>query len=118
MSKIIEHFNINEIKIVHKIEILVLKCNKRINKILTKNLYFALILNKKNKFLKIANFLDFLCLNLLRKNLYRILDKSITEPSFRKLIKIEIFKVPTGTFSEFIILFNELKSEMEENSNM
>jgi len=60
---------------------------------------------------KVFIFKDNLCLYLLIKKLYRILDRSIKDFNLRNLIKNEILKAPKGTFSEFVNLFNLIKKE-------
>ncbi|MFX1391250.1 MAG: hypothetical protein ACFE9Z_14385 [Promethearchaeota archaeon] len=105
-----------EMKTVYHIEISVLKCKERIYKIKLKRTIIDRLKNKFNFSLMISYIVELFYLYLLRKNLYRILDKSIKEPNFRKLIKTEILKAPIGTFSEFFILFNDLKREIRENS--
>lgn len=100
------------------IEYLILKYKKRIE-IINKKQFKLLTLLKKLYFLsKIFLFKDHLYLYLFSKNLYRILDRSIEDANFKKLIKTEILKVPKGTFSEFLNLFNDLKNELCKKSLM
>ena len=66
-----------------------------------------------NKRMKISFLNDNLQLYLLRNLLYRILDKCITVPKIRELVKIEILRAPEKTFSDFVHLFYELKKELD-----
>lgn len=88
--------------------------------------YNKLVMNKKRKLRKLLNFQgnfnkrmkisflnDNLQLYLLRNLLYRILDKCITVPKIRELVKIEILRAPEKTFSDFVHLFYELKKELD-----
>ncbi len=100
------------------IEYLILKYKKRIE-IINKKKFTLFTLSKKLYILsKPYLFRDYLYLYLLRKNLYRILDRSIKEANFKKLIKNEILKAPKGTFSEFLNLFNDIIKELCKKSLM
>jgi len=100
------------------IEYLILKYKKRIE-IINKKKFTLFMLSKKLYILsKPYLFRDYLYLYLLRKNLYRILDRSIKEANSKKLIKNEILKAPKGTFSEFLNLFNDIIKELCKKSLM
>ncbi len=88
--------------------------------------YKTRVLKKKRKKLKLLNypiplrnilrftfFKDNIHLYLLRKIVYRILDRSIKDHNVRKLVKREILKSPEGTFSEFVKLYKELRNEKD-----
>ena len=88
--------------------------------------YKTRVLKKKRKKLKLLNypiplrnilrftfFKDNIHLHLLRKIVYRILDRSIKDHNVRKLVKREILKSPEGTFSEFVKLYKELRNEKD-----
>lgn len=107
-----------QVKTKEIIEYLILKYKKRIG-IINKKKFKLFTLSKKIYLLaKPYLFRDYLYLYLLRKNLYRILDRSIKEANFRKLINQEILKAPKGTFSEFVNLFNDIKRELLKKTLM
>jgi hypothetical protein len=83
---------------------------------MNKNRKMRKLLNFQGNFnisMKISFLNDNLQLYLLRNLLYRILDKCITIPKIRELVKIEILRAPERTFSDFVHLFYELKKELE-----
>ena len=107
-----------QVKTKEIVESIILKYKKRIE-IINQKRFKLFTLSKKLYILsKPYLFRDYLYLYLIKKNLYRILDRSIDEANSRNLIKTEILKVPKGTFSEFLNLFNDLKNEFCKKSLM
>ena len=77
-----------------------------------------IISSKKSKlFLKISLFKENLYIYLLKKYIYRILNKLLKDSKLSELIKEEILKAPRGTFKEFLELYNELTQELQKTSN-
>ncbi len=77
-----------------------------------------IISSKKSKlFLKISLFKENLYIYLLRKYIYRILNKLLKDSKLSELIKEEILKAPRGTFTEFLELYNELTQEIQKTPN-
>jgi predicted transcriptional regulator len=87
-----------------KINVLVLQNNRRIERI-NKRSYQFFRLSKKLRTISILFiFKDHFYLYLLRSNLYRILNRSIKDTNFRKLIKLEIQGI--SEFQEHCVDFN------------
>jgi len=97
-------------------EALILRCKRRIEINNSKKYKLDMYSKKLLSIFKIIYFLDNLYLNLLRNNLYRILNKSVIDSKVRKLVKLEILKAPEGTFSDFVKLYNDLKEEISKSS--
>ncbi len=99
-------------KTTELIETIIALYSARIVKIERKKLKVLYYRMQRHTQMKISFFIDNLQLCLLRNYLYRILKKYITKPVIRNLVKKEILKAPSRTFSEFIQLFNELRKEL------
>ena len=97
-------------------EALILRCKRRIEINNSKKYKLDMYSKKLLSIFKIIYFLDNLYLNLLRNNLYRILNKSIKNTSVRQLIKLEILDAPKGTFTEFVNLYNDIQLELYKRS--
>ena len=77
-----------------------------------------LLSSKKSKIiLKISVFKDNLYIYLLKNYIYRILNKILKDSKSLELVKKEILKAPRGTFTNFLLLFNDLIEELQKTSN-
>ena len=99
-------------KTTELIETIIALYSARLVKLERKKLKVLYYRRQRHTQMKISFFMDNLQLCLLRNYLYRILNKYITKPPIRNLVKKEILKAPTRTFSEFIQLFNEIRKEL------
>ena len=117
LSKNKQQKNYGMERISEIIEKLVIKYKMRIAFKNKKKAKIILSSKKVKQFSKISLFKENLYIYLLRKYIYRILNKFLKDSKLSELIKEEILKAPRGTFKEFLELYNELTQEIQKTYN-
>ena len=77
----------------------------------TNSLYLEYLFSSPNLIRLVKSNYCKIVLYALRTYLYTIINKYIKEIRIRETVKKEVLRVPIGTFTEFLSLFDELKQE-------